>query len=336
MEFVYTKYRPKYKKQVIDLMQYLWNFERSLWKPYFEWKFEANPYSDEPLAFVALDGEKVVAFRGYMIIPVQIEERRYLCAVLADTVTHGDYQRKGLFSGVTKYSIQEIEKDNRFLISLNSSSGGKTLYGYLKLGWKPFCEREHLFRFTWSGIIRKFIAKSNDCNNRTTSEDGFSISDVCNAEDIVAMPFFYNELTHQREEKLYQWRFLNPKETYKFAYSYDKQGHLISYVVMYKIAADKWDIIDFNTTDKKDLRKLLNWVCKCLKPLYILLWTVSKSNVLYKSYFQFGFVPFNKVLRLIKKFRKPPFLIREFNPIEHSIMDKPMKWNLFKLVADEI
>lgn len=338
MEFKYQKYTSEYKEQVIELMKYLWDFDKKFWKPYFEWKFENNPYTEEPLAFIALDGEKVIAFRGYMVLPFQIENRSYLCAVLADTVTHKDYQRKGLFSGVTQYSINEIQKDDRFLISLNSSSGGKTLNGYLKLGWKPFCEREHLFRFTWRGIANKIAAKKNNiCNCKTLgSKKNLIITDVCKAKDIVSMPFDYKELSHKREEKLYAWRFLNPKETYKFAYSYDENGMLVSYLILYKIANDKWDLIDFNTTNDDDLKKLLNWVCKCFQPFYILLWTVSKTNIIYLSRHKFGFTPLNILLRQIKKFQKPPFLIREFNQAEHVIMSDKMKWNLYKFVADEI
>lgn len=162
------------------------------------------------------------------------------------------------------------------------------------------------------------------------------ITDVCKAKDIVSMPFDYKELSHKREEKLYAWRFLNPKETYKFAYSYDKNGMLVSYLILYKIANDKWDLIDFNTTNDDDLKKLLNWVCKCFQPFYILLWTVSKTNIIYLSRHKFGFTPLNILLRQIKKFQKPPFLVKEFNQAEHVIMCDKMKWNLYKFVADEI
>ena len=338
MEIKYQKYTKDYKEQVIDLMQFLWHFDRSLWKPYFEWKFENNPYTEEPLAFIALDGDKVVAFRGYMVLPFQIENRSYLCAVLADTVTHGDYQRKGLFSGVTKYSINEILKDDRYLISLNSSSGGKTLNGYVKLGWQPFCEREHLFRFTWRGIMNKLVKRivSDLYDEATIGQSKFILTDECRAKEMTAMPYYYNELTHRREEKLYAWRFQNPKEKYLFAYSYGENGLLVSYIVLYEIAHNKWDLIDFHTTDSKDLKNLLDWVCQRIQPLYVLLWTVSKTNLIYQSYRQFGFLPLNKLLRQLKKFSKPPFLIREFNQAEHSLMNNPLMWNLYKFVADEI
>ena len=90
MEFIYRKYRIEDKNQVIDLLQHLWDYDASKRVRYFEWKFEQNPYTNDPLAYVAVDGDKVVAFRGYMVIPVQIDNRDYLCAVLADTVTHPD------------------------------------------------------------------------------------------------------------------------------------------------------------------------------------------------------------------------------------------------------
>ena len=338
MVFIYRKYRIEDKNQVVDLLQHLWDYDASKRLRYFEWKFEQNPYTIDPLAYVAVDGDKVVAFRGYMVIPVQIDNRDYLCAVLADTVTHPDYQRKGLFSGVTNYSIKEILKDERYLISLNSSSGGKTLKGYTKLEWVPFCEREHLFRFTWKGIINKIISISvPELQQETSSDEGkYLLSDTCDALSISSMPFKYTRLSHKRDYNLYKWRFYNPNATYKFAYSYDQSGELRSYLILFKISDDKWDLIDFNTIDSKDLKALFKWTCRHLQPLFILLWTVSKTNIIYQSYSKFGFIPLNRILRLFKKFQKPPFLVREFNTLEHKIMDDPSKWDLYKLVADEI
>lgn len=338
MSFIYKRYSSEYKEQVIELMNYLWNFNKELWKPYFEWKFEANPYIDEPLAFIALDGEKVVAFRGYMVIPFQIYDKKYLCAVLADTVTHADYQRKGLFSRVTKYSIQEILKDGRYLISLNSSSGGKTLNGYLKLGWKPLCEREQLFRFTIGGIMNKLLHRQPPNTYIKSSYTGRTLvlSDKCNVKDMCGIPFIYDHLSHCREERFYAWRFQNPRDKYKFAYNYDTQGNLVAYLVLFKIAEGKWDLIDFNALDKVELKYLLNWVCNSLKPLFIGLWTVGKENIIYRNYSDFGFVALNKVLRHMKKFQKPPFLVREFSDEKHEVVADAKNWDLYKLVADEI
>lgn len=338
MEFTYKKYTKEYKEQVIELMKFLWHFDRELWVPYFEWKFENNPYTDEPLAFIALDGNKVVAFRGYMVMPICVAGRTYLSAVLADTVTHEDYQRMGLFSGVTKYSIEHILLDKRYLVSFNSSSGGKTLNGHLKLGWKPMSEREHLFRFTMSGLINKVLKK--DCVIPNVSvlkkQEKYILSDECISKDIVSIPYDYQAFSHSRDEKMYDWRFKNPKETYKFAYLYDKNGHLVSYIVFFRIAGSKWDIVDFNTTDNKKLKKLLDWALAKMKPLYVLLWTVGKNNDMYQSCMKYGFLPINKILNRVEKFKKPPFLIREFNDCEHESIVNSTKWNLFKLIADEI
>ena len=131
--FIFKKYSEEYKEQIIDLLEILWHFDRKKRILYFKWKFEDNPYSNEPLAFIALDGEKVVAFRGYMVQPMIFGNIQFLEASLADTVTHSDYRRMGLFKSLTNFSISEISKMNNIYISLNSSSGGPTLNGYLSL-----------------------------------------------------------------------------------------------------------------------------------------------------------------------------------------------------------
>lgn len=183
-------------------------------------------------------------------------------------------------------------------------------------------------------LVKRIVTDLHD--EATVGQSKFILTDECRAKEMTAMPFNYNELTHKREEKLYAWRFLNPKENYQFAYSYSENGLLVSYIVLYEIAHDKWDLIDFHTTDSKDLKNLLDWVCQRMQPLYVLLWTVSKTNLIYKTYRQFGFLPLNILLRRFKKFSKPPFLIREFNQAEHRLMNNPLMWNLYKFVADEI
>ncbi len=69
MEYELLKYRPELKEQILKLQTHLW----SLWSPdlalnraYFEWKYDQNPYIDQPLIYVALCNGEVVGMRGLM------------------------------------------------------------------------------------------------------------------------------------------------------------------------------------------------------------------------------------------------------------------------------
>ena len=105
MEFTFRKYKEEDREQVIKLLKHLWKFSDNDKHKYFDWKYTQNPYTQTPMGFVALDKDKIVAFRGYMIQPMHYKENVFLNASLADTVTDPDYRRKGLFSKITEYSI---------------------------------------------------------------------------------------------------------------------------------------------------------------------------------------------------------------------------------------
>lgn len=336
MELEYKKYSPEYKTRVIELLGYLWNFSYADREAYFKWKFEDNPYTDSVMGFMALDGDKVVAFRGYMVIPVAYRTRRYLNAVLADTVTHPDYRRRGIFQAITNYSILEIEKDERYLVSLNSSSGGPTLGGYLKLGWFALCEREHLFRFTVRGIWRKLHKTGCEISlERTKNNLTYILTGENRPADIVTLKYEYDYLSHERTEEFYSWRFRNPHNRFLFAYLYDKCGELSAYVI-FAVNGGRFDIVDFNCKEDKSLKLLLNWVGKEAHPFYISLWTVGKNNCIYRNRRAFGFLSLSFILNKFKKFRKPPFLAREFAKYESTAVHDIVYWDLYKLVADEI
>lgn len=336
MDFKYQKFTPQYKGQVIGLLDNLWHFDNSEKYDYFKWKYEDNPYTDGVVGFIALDGETVVAFRGYMVEPMQFEDKVFLNAQLADTVTHKDYRRMGLFKSITQYSINELNKDQRFAVSLNSSSGGPTLGGYIKLGWRPLSEREHIFRFTFKGIIGKLYRKKSSFHDYYKKVGDFSI--VINSEnkasELASIPYDFYRISHSHSEDYYKWRLDNPRSVYRFAYLYSNNS-LKAYMIFVDMGDGRYDLIDFNYYNIADLKKLLNVFCREESPVFITIWTVGKHNVIYSNRFSFNFYRINMVLRYLKNFRKPPFLIRLFNNQGMDLLN-PDIWDLYKITADEI
>lgn len=335
-DFLLKKYSSEYKDRVIELLDGLWHFDKEEKLRYFKWKFEDNPFTDDVVGFIALDGDKVVAFRGYMVQPMRFGNIKFLNAQLADTVTDPNYRRMGLFKAITQFSINELEKDHRFGTSLNSSSGGPTLGGYLKLDWKPLSEREHIFRMSMLGIIRKLThrIKVFEESEKIKSDLKFVLSKENEPEQIASIPFEYNRISHDHVSKYYDWRLKNPHNKFVYAYLYCKEN-LIAYYVLNDLGKGRYDIIDFNGINDSSLKILLNYFCRKTSPLYVTLWTVGKNNVIYRNKSKFGFVPLNILLRHIKSFRKPPFLVRKFNDFEINMMDQT-SWNLNKIIADEV
>lgn len=340
-DFVFKKYSEEYKEQVIDLLETLWQFNREKRLAYFKWKFEDNPYAQEPMAFIALDNDKVVAFRGYMVQPMIWGNIQFLEASLADTVTHGNYRRMGLFKSLTNFSISEISKMGNIYVSLNSSSGGPTLNGYLSLGWVPLVRREYLFRFSNLGILKYvFRIKSKFSSYKKQLKDGrIEITEDLRVEDLINMPYEKNRITHRREILYYSWRLNNPISKYIYCYKYDNTGNINAYIVFKEIGQKKYDLIDYNYLSEKDIKNTLSIFVKKVSPFYILYWTVNPNSLLNKKSFRFKFYSLNFILNKFSKFRMPPFLVRPFDCIDPNLKSSIRdirQWNLYKIIGDEI
>lgn len=337
MEFTYKVYSPEYRERVLKLLDGLWHFNDNMKDAYFRWKYEQNPFADSVKGYMALDGEKVVAFRGYMMLPVTFEGKSFLNAQLSDTVTDSNYRRMGLFKNVTDFSLRELEKDSRVIVSLNSSSGGPTLGGYLKLGWRPLSEREHLFRISIANILKNRRGKGWDADELTEEKNGmtFQLARSFNAREIISLPGHVAGITHERTLDFYKWRFENPREKYMFATVRDNGGKVLAFAAFDDFGSGRFDLMDFLYSDKKVLKQMLDWVFKKSVRSYITLWTVGKNNVIYRNAGYFGFRHLNMLLRHFEKFRKPPYLVRPIGKSDFPDIADSSNWDLFKVMADE-
>lgn len=344
-DFVFRKYKEEDKEQVLALLgANLWHFPHEERLAYFNWKYEQNPYTESPLAFVCVDDDKIIAFRGYMLQPICIHGKVFYNAALADTVTDANYRRMGLFSRITKYSIEELDKDSSIVMSTNSSSGGPTLNGYLKLGWIPLTERKNLFSFSW----RSFFPKKNIKQEyrRDKKDCSILLSVECRASEMSTLAIENirkDKISVHTDEGYCKWRFDNPISNFYFAYYYQK-NRLVAYVVVKKIGGRKYDIVDFHYQSSKQLRCLISSLHRWLHPLFILDWTVNKNDAINRSPGVFSFVNLNFILKCINKFNVPPFLVRSTKMnqqdcdwiLEGVDMRNIMNWNLHKIIADEI
>lgn len=154
MDLIYTLYEPSlHLDAVVHLEKYLWEgFSEEKLKEVFAWKY---PIGGLRNAFVALDGDRVVAFRGFFINTYQYEGKTFPVAVLGDAVTDPEYQRRGIFSKLTEYALNYFQRQGLFSI-LALSSNEKSSGGYVKLGWKPFSRKRINIRVVWRNILPKF------------------------------------------------------------------------------------------------------------------------------------------------------------------------------------
>ncbi len=111
---------------------------------YFNWKYCDNP-AGEVVAYTATDGDTIAAFYGvipelYIVNgePVKIYQSM-------DTMTHPNYQRRGLFSKLAKMTYRHIlEAEKKFTIV--GIPGTSSYPGFVnKLGWKDIHHFKYVF-----------------------------------------------------------------------------------------------------------------------------------------------------------------------------------------------
>jgi hypothetical protein len=101
---------------------------------FFAWKHELNPFGRSP-AWVAVDGDgHVVGFRTFLRWEF-VRGSKVVRAVRAvDTATRPDFQRRGVFSRLTRTAIQALrDEDVAFVFN---TPNGQSLPGYMSMGWR--------------------------------------------------------------------------------------------------------------------------------------------------------------------------------------------------------
>ena len=100
---------------------------------FFRWKHRESPFGASP-AWAAVDGDRIVGFRTYVRWQF-LRGGEVVPAVRAvDTVTHPDYQGKGIFSLLTKRSLAELDEMGVGFVF--NTPNDKSRPGYLKMGWQ--------------------------------------------------------------------------------------------------------------------------------------------------------------------------------------------------------
>jgi len=152
---------------------------------YFYWKHIKNPLGKSIIVFAKLD-EKIIGARA---LQATIHRDTYFMQP-CDTVTHPDFQRKGIFSSLTKLALTQIDREITVINFPNLSS----LPANLKSGWE--------FHQTLRPNIGLNIFKSI-----------FLMKKI----DIIEAKLKISKIEDERWRKYCEWRFIsNPKDKYSY------------------------------------------------------------------------------------------------------------------------
>ncbi|HSF87491.1 MAG TPA: GNAT family N-acetyltransferase [Acidimicrobiia bacterium] len=100
----------------------------------FAWKHLDNPFGRSILLVAEAEG-RIAGLRAFMRWELETAAgQRLRCVRAVDTATHPEFQRRGIFSRLTRAALDAAERDGVDLVfnTPNPKSGA----GYLKMGWQ--------------------------------------------------------------------------------------------------------------------------------------------------------------------------------------------------------
>ena len=119
-------------------------FETEVNKKYFQWKYVDNPMG-EVVAFVATDGNTIAAFYGVLPELYTVNGETVKVYQSMDTMTHPNYQRRGLFGTLAKMTYKHV-LDTEGALKLVGIPGTSSYPGFVKkLEWKDINQFKYLF-----------------------------------------------------------------------------------------------------------------------------------------------------------------------------------------------
>lgn len=168
---------------------------------WFDWKFKTNPYVDHvPIYVSELDG-KLVGACGFLPLPINANDERYLGLQPCDAMVHPDHRREGLFSRMTEKGAEDYSDGLGALLFCFPATKSKSNNGFLKMGWKEVDIPDY---------IRTPVNTSEDTRSSSQPDLCFEIQRYDTAPvrilDDIYSKIEKDKIHTIRDEEFYRWR----------------------------------------------------------------------------------------------------------------------------------
>jgi hypothetical protein len=311
-----------YKEKIINLLGYMWKDLNEVQRvERFVWRYEKNPYQDETYICLALDEEKVVGFRGFVLQHFIKNGKIFKVFSPADAIVHPSYRRLGLFSRLTTICLENIYSHfpNNSLV-LNLSSNHLSTQGNLKQGWQITNGlKNYAYRLSFASYITKKIFRTDPEGKQLGEKivrDGYhlEISDHLNSQEmskLVAQNRDPKKFSNIRDNAYYQWRYSYQSEKYFYVYCWHK-NQLRAFAVIHKRSKYEVTLCEYCASDLRAMNMILDLSAR--KGNTPIMRTHSLSN--HDKFFNrsCGFIEEPSwILKIIKKERLP-VIVRPSRP----------------------
>ncbi|MBW1899519.1 MAG: GNAT family N-acetyltransferase [Deltaproteobacteria bacterium] len=309
---------------VVKLLYYLWGRSLDENLTFFKWKYEENPLTENPLGVIVLYNGEVVGFKSFYPSLWETGGKSGRIHMLSptDTVVHPDHRRKGLFTAMTKLSLEMFENTN-YRVFINLSANQKATSGNMKLDWHPIERRTYLRHFSLIGLIDYLLIKTG--RRRPVSQDihygrfgNIEVSRVPEAKQLSAL--IRQQEVQQRKFRMLQqetyleYRLNHPKQHYIYFYLWHENS-IVGYVIIKPLeTSNNVHIIDYGRSEQNALKILLTYIIEKKYFKMISIW----NNNIGKDVFQ--------LLKKLK-FRTSPLFEKIEDRVRgpHYLLARPIK-----------
>jgi GNAT superfamily N-acetyltransferase len=279
MAYDIVPYAPELAPQIVRLQRHFYG-DAARSAAYFHWKYAENPFLDETILQLAVNGGRVVAMRGMFGAVWQVDEpsARHLLPCADDFVVDPEHRNHGVARLVLEAAAAEgVRRNLRFALSL--SAGAVTFVNSLATGWRAAGSYRTVRRArpstgpaSWMRrVAPRWLKQSRlrgaldrvrgsspgasrgpfdhfDCAPRHDGKISLSLSP--RPEDMAALierlPWD-GRIRHVRDPAYLAWRFRNPLREYRFVFWND--GGVQGYLVLQRSLSDGADPELVNVVD---------------------------------------------------------------------------------------
>ncbi len=337
-------YQPKYHKQVIDLLGLLWiNWSFELRDKVFLWKYLENPYCIEPQFFLMVEGEKVVAVRGFFVNAYLIEGKKVYAGIPADSVTLPEYRRRSFFKQLTEFALKYNAERNFPDFYLSLSSNPMAASGHQKTGFSLLGSWIEMYKFSPVGIFGG--SGKNDFTEIPCKSCNYEIS-ISYAIDLAeAAAFIQNEEVKSihllKDESFFSWRYRQPAFSYVFL-SVKRGNELLAWASFILISKGRALMTDFHFSKMEAFDAGLNYLSRQMGIWAIQTRVFTNNENKLDGLKSLGFKDYKCFLEWIGKGNAVPVMLKTFGnegtkpiqEIKEEYLSDPNNWDLHLIDSD--
>lgn len=253
-----TDYTDEMKQQVIELICYQYDYDRTTYANFFS-SFYENNFQKNAIKIVALDGEKVIGFQSFFYWPYTFNGKTYHSFQSGNSIVDENYRGQGVFQKMLTYIYDEKQKYHiDFFIGFPVEASYKS---FIKTKWEnPFnlqwyVKINNLFSIFFPSSEKKISTLFQEHQTPLLNSSGSTISLDNNLDFIQWRQSYY-------KTKLFYYTYSNHHETCQFGLKLNTRKKFIKELIIGQFNSTCTDPIFIKTAYKELLRtiKKLNFI----------------------------------------------------------------------------